>query len=264
MSIPSYQSAAIFSDFLSLISWISGCHVILILFPAKQENKACPPIDTYSVRECRFNDITCLWHFCYYFWYSVFSSSNAYPHTALGSNPYECQPDKLQIVPARRSYIATCQPDFLFSIRIFIIAFHNHAPLHFESYCPQNLQADDRARTSNRNRTAKPLFSIIQSNTSYLWNIHTIINPQRFYNLLFASLDSKANIEPMLSRYFSTTPIHQPEPCRTQRFFLIFLFQPPWNKKDFKSFSYKGFLAPENPSFSPDFLKKNPHNTLFK
>lgn len=264
MSIPSYQSAAIFSDFFLVIFWTSGCHVILIPFSAKQENKACPPIDTRSVRECRFLDITCLWHFFYYFWYSVFSSSNAYTHSALGSNPYECQPDKLQTAPVRRSYIAACQPDFLFSIRIFIIAFHNHAPLHFESYCPQNLQADDGARTPNRNRTAKPLFSIIQSNTSYLWNIHTIINPQRFYNLLFASLDSKANIEPMLSRYFSTTPIHQPEPCRTQRFFLIFLFQPPWNKKDFKSFSYKGFLAPENPSFSPDFLKKNPHNTLFK
>lgn len=264
MSILSYQSAAIFSDFFLVIFWTSGCHVILIPFSAKQENKACPPIDTRSVRECRFLDITCLWHFFYYFWYSVFSSSNAYTHSALGSNPYECQPDKLQTAPVRRSYIAACQPDFLFSIRIFIIAFHNHAPLHFESYCSQNLQADGGTRTPNRNRTAVLLYSIIQSNTSYLWNIHTITNLQRFHNLLFASLDSKANIEPMLSRYFSTTPIHQPELCRTQRFFLIFLLQPPWNKKDFKPFSYKGFLTPENPSFSPDFLKKNPHNTLFK
>lgn len=88
-------------------------------------------------------------------------------------------------VPVRRSYIAPCQPDFLFSIRIFIIAFHNHAPLHFESYCSQNLQADDGARTPNRNRTAKPLFSIIQSNTSYLWNIHTIklTNASTIYSL---------------------------------------------------------------------------------
>ena len=31
------------------------------------ENKACPPIDTRSVRECRFNNITCLWNFFYYF-----------------------------------------------------------------------------------------------------------------------------------------------------------------------------------------------------
>ena len=141
------------------------------------ENKACPPIDTRSVRECRFNNITCLWTFFYYFWYSVFSSSNVYTHSALCSNPYECQPDKLQTALVRRSYIAACQPDFLFSIRIFIIAFHNHAPLHFESYCPQNLQADDRARTSNRNQTADLLSSIIQSNTSHLWNIHTLSNP---------------------------------------------------------------------------------------
>lgn len=128
MSILSYQSAAIFSNFLSPISWTSGCHVILILFPAKQENKACPPMDTYSVRECRFLDITCLWHFFYYFWYSVFSSSNAYTHSALGSNPYECQPDKLQTAPVRRSYIVACQPDFLFSIRIFIF-FRTAMPL---------------------------------------------------------------------------------------------------------------------------------------
>lgn len=128
MSILSYQSAAIFSDFFLVIFWTSGCHVILIPFSAKQENKACPPIDTRSVRECRFLDITCLWHFCYYFWYSVFSSSNAYPHTALGSNPYECQPDKLQTAPVRRSYIVACQPDFLFSIRIFIF-FRTAMPL---------------------------------------------------------------------------------------------------------------------------------------
>ena len=264
MSIPSYQSAAIFSNFLSLISWTSGCHVILILFPAKQENKACPPIDTYSVRECRFLDITCLWNFYYYFWYSVFSSSNVYTHSALGSNPYECQPDKLPTAPVRCSYIAACQPDFLFSIRIFIIAFHNHAPLHFESYCSQNLQADDGARTPNRNRTAKPLFSIIQSNTSYLWNIHTITNLQRFHNLLFASLDLKANTTPMLPRQHCNTPIHQPEPCRTQRFFLIFLLHSPWNKKFFKPFSYKGFLSLENPRFIPLFSKKNLRNTVWK
>ena len=146
-------------------------------FPAKQENKACPSIDTYSVRECCFLDITCLWLFFYYFWYSVFSSSNAYTHTTLGSNPYECQPDKLPTAPARCSYISACQPDFLFSISIFIIAFHNHAPLHFWKPFSQKSQADDGAKTPNRNQTADLLSSKTQYNTSHLWNIHTLSNP---------------------------------------------------------------------------------------
>lgn len=111
-----------------------------------------------------------------------------------------------------------------------------------------------------------------QTGTGLLSHFSPLLNPtQAIYGtfILFQSLNAyplcscvigfKSQHRTNAIPIFFHHAIHQPEPCRTQRFFLIFLLQPPWNKKDFKPFSYKGFFNPGKiPRFRPIFSKKSP------